>query len=513
MEEIECAVCNSLSDNLSKLDEHLNKYQLKATFSHNQNYSCVDCVMKSFPTPLTMGGMSHEEVEDITYRAGQEFAMQGFVYDNVGVLPLLAKPQLSRDEQEWTKAQAQYLYSYSPQPDYLHEPNSMGMKECLQGLVSKSRANGVQLTRDMISTNLLSQWYDSSVRHREQDPLTSIYRVMVNGSDQKFCFRELLRDEPCESSDEEVIYDYETSEPESDAPDGEGIICPECEEAVESTRRDKECEDNGMGSKPAHMHCHKCDGMSRKDHNGKCSICTLDTESESGGEGKQDDALCYTCAVRACCNPLVTPVLKTSSYAERTCSTNCKANHQVWKGIRLGHDRRIVTEPKYRTVSSSEAERAHQLVRKVVRRKVVYLDNGPPSLQSDTSGDDVGGSVGIPTQLAYSSVVECDGEGTMPELERGDDEINPVEHWLNAPVHNHDVVMVHEWEVGMSNRVLMETLESSDDMCDCQRGDEMRCEYNRLCTRHGVDPDYDPYLVVQPVSTVPVSSIDASRCL
>ena len=29
-EEIECAVCNSLSDNLSKLDEHLDKYQLKS---------------------------------------------------------------------------------------------------------------------------------------------------------------------------------------------------------------------------------------------------------------------------------------------------------------------------------------------------------------------------------------------------------------------------------------------------------------------------------------------------
>jgi hypothetical protein len=74
-EEIECAVCYSLSDNLSKLDDHLDKYQVKSTFSHNKNCSCVDCVMKSFPTPLKMGKISPDEVEDITYRAGQEFAM------------------------------------------------------------------------------------------------------------------------------------------------------------------------------------------------------------------------------------------------------------------------------------------------------------------------------------------------------------------------------------------------------------------------------------------------------
>jgi hypothetical protein len=111
---------------------------------------------------------------------------------------------------------------------------------------------------------------------------------------------------------------------------------------------------------------------------------------------------------------------------------------------------------------------------------------------------------------------DYDSDDTLPELERCDDEseqVNPVEKWLNAPVHNHDVVMVHEWEEGMNNRVLMETLELSDDMHDCYRGKEMRCEYNGLCMRHGVDPDYDPYLVVQPDSTVPVSSVDASRCL
>jgi hypothetical protein len=533
-EEIECAVCYSLSDNLSKLDDHLDKYQLKSTFSHNKNYSCVDCVMKSFPTPLKMGKISPDEVEDITYRAGQEFAMQGFIYESVGVLPLLALPQLSRDEREWTTAQARYKYSYNPddydmtavkayfsretQPDYLYEPRSMGKEEFLQGLVSKSVASGVQLTRDMISATLLDQLYDSSVQHREQDALASIYPAVVKGCNQKtgVYFHVVLRDEPYESTDEESIYNYETSEPESDAPDGEGIDCPKCNAAEESTRRDKECEARGMGGKPEHMHCHECDGIARKDHNGKCSVCTLDTESESGGEGKQDDALCYTCAVRECCKPLATPVLETSSYAERTCSKNCKTNHQVREGVKLEHDRRNLTWPKYRTVSRSEAERARQLVQKVVRRGVIYQDDGPPSLQSDTSDDDEGDSDGLPPQLEYSSEEECDCDDTLPELERGDDEseqISPVEQWLNALVHNHDVVMVHEWEVGMNNRVLMETLELSDDMHDCYRGNEMRCEYDRLCMRHGVDPDYDPYLVVQPESTVPVSSIDASRCL
>jgi hypothetical protein len=84
---------------------------------------------------------------------------------------------------------------------------------------------------------------------------------------------------------------------------------------------------------------------------------------------------------------------------------------------------------------------------------------------------------------------------------------------LNAPVHNHEEVMVHEWEYGMNNRLLMEILELSDDMNDCYRGKEMRYEYNGLWMKHGVALDYDPNLVVQPDSTVPVSSVDASRCL
>ena len=521
-EEIECAVCYSLSDNLSKLDDHLDKYQVKSTFSHNKNYSCVDCVMKSLPTPLKMGKISPDEVEDITYRAGQEFAMQGFIYESVGVLPVLALPQLSRDEREWTTAQARYKYNY-PQPDYLHEPRSMGKEKFLQGLVSKSRAGGVQLTRDMISATLLDQLYDSSVQHREQDPLASIYPAVVNGRDQKtgFYFHVVLRNEPYESTDEESIYDYETSEPESDAPESEGIDCPKCIEAEEKTRRDKECEARGMGGKPEHMHCHdpRCDGVARKDHNGKCSFCTFDTESESEGEGKQeeeDDALCYTCAVRKCCKPLATPVLETSSYAERTCSKACETNLQVRDGVKLVHDRRNPTWPKYRTVSRAEVERARQVMQGIVRRGVIYEDDGPPPLQSDTSDDEDVDSDGLPPQLEHSSDDDYDSDDTLPELEYCYDEserVNPVEKWLNAPVHNHDVVMVHEWEEGMNNRVLMESLELSDDMHDCYRGKEMRCEYNGLCMRHGVDPDYDPYLVVQPDSTVPVSSVDASRCL
>ena len=40
-------------------------------------------------------------------------------------------------------------------------------------------------------------------------------------------------------------------------------------------------------------------------------------------------------------------------------------------------------------------------------------------------------------------------------------------------------------------------------MNDCYRGKEMRYEYNGLWMKHGVAHDYDPYLVVQPDSTVP----------
>ena len=220
--------------------------------------------------------------------------------------------------------------------------------------------------------------------------------------------------------------------------------------------------------------------------------------------------------MRKCCKPLATPVLETSSYAERTCSKACETNLQVRDGVKLVQDRRKPIWPKYRTVSGSEVERARQVIRGIVRRGVIYEDDGPPPLQSDTSDEDDMSSDGSPPPLEHSSADDYDSDDTLPELERCDDEWeqrNPVERWLNANVHNHDMVMVHEWEEGMNNRVLMEILELSDDMRDCFRGKEMRCEYNRLCMRHGVDPDYDPYLVGQPDSTVPVSNVDASRCL
>jgi hypothetical protein len=61
----------------------------------------------------------------------------------------------------------EYL-SRETQPDYLYVPRSMDKEEFVQGLISKSVASGVQLTRDMISATLIDQLYDGSVQHRRQ---------------------------------------------------------------------------------------------------------------------------------------------------------------------------------------------------------------------------------------------------------------------------------------------------------------------------------------------------------